>query len=83
MVAEATRPRPLDIGCRHCPAEVARHAADTLTHRTRELAGMLAAALDRGVPAEAAPAGRHPDPMPRCDTAGLDGRPGRRRRRAR
>ncbi|WP_327134880.1 hypothetical protein OG311_34130 [Streptomyces sp. NBC_01343] len=36
---------------------------------------MLAAALDRGVPAEAPSAGRHPDPMPRCDTDGLDGPP--------
>ncbi|MFI8265967.1 hypothetical protein [Streptomyces sp. NPDC085665] len=36
---------------RHCPVEAARHAADAFAHHTRELAGVLAAALDRGVPA--------------------------------
>ncbi|MFE2140319.1 hypothetical protein ACFXA3_00905 [Streptomyces sp. NPDC059456] len=71
--APATRTRPPTR--RHCPAEIARHAADTVTHRTRELAGMLAAALDRGVAAEAASAGRHRGPMPRCNADGPDGPP--------
>ncbi|MFI7358189.1 hypothetical protein ACIBTP_30235 [Streptomyces avidinii] len=44
---------------RHRSAEAARHAADALAHHTRELADMLAAALDRGVPAEAPSAGRY------------------------
>ncbi|MEV7440720.1 hypothetical protein AB0O22_06150 [Streptomyces sp. NPDC091204] len=44
---------------RHRPAVAARHAADALAHHTRELAGMLASALDRGIPAEAPSAGRH------------------------
>ncbi|MEV6582732.1 hypothetical protein AB0M92_31740 [Streptomyces sp. NPDC051582] len=41
------------------PAEVARHAAGAFARHPRELAGTLAAALDRGVPAEAPPAGRY------------------------
>ncbi|MER6257132.1 hypothetical protein ABT224_37970 [Streptomyces sp. NPDC001584] len=41
------------------PADAARHAADALAHHTRELADMLAAALDRGIPAKAPSAGRH------------------------
>ncbi|MBT2542872.1 hypothetical protein J7E99_19690 [Streptomyces sp. ISL-44] len=44
---------------RHCPAEAARHAADALAHHTRELANMLAAALGRGIPAEAPSVGRY------------------------
>ncbi|MFE6839898.1 hypothetical protein ACFVFI_34380 [Streptomyces sp. NPDC057705] len=44
---------------RHRPAEAARHTADALAHHTRELADMLAAALDRGIPAEAPSVGRH------------------------
>ncbi|MFE2548233.1 hypothetical protein ACFXGI_06740 [Streptomyces sp. NPDC059355] len=49
--AEVSATRTRRPARRHCPAEVARHAADTLAHHTRELAGMLATALDRGVPA--------------------------------
>ncbi|MFI5669398.1 hypothetical protein [Streptomyces sp. NPDC051704] len=50
--AEAPAARTRRPGRRHCPATVARHAADTFAHHTRELAGVLAAALDRGVPAD-------------------------------
>ncbi|MFI6005698.1 hypothetical protein ACIA98_35785 [Streptomyces sp. NPDC051366] len=60
---------------RHRPAEAARHAADALAHHTRELAGMLAAALDRGIPAEAPSAGRHLVSMLHSHAVNLEGPP--------
>ncbi|MFJ6482436.1 MULTISPECIES: hypothetical protein [unclassified Streptomyces] len=58
---------------RHRPAEAARLAASALAHHTRELANMLAAALDRGVPAETPSAGRHLVSMLRSHAVHLDG----------
>ncbi|MGW6846698.1 hypothetical protein [Streptomyces sp. NPDC054958] len=57
------------------PAEAARHTADALAHHTRELADMLAAALDRGIPAEAPSAGRYLVSMLRSHAADLDSPP--------
>lgn len=52
---------------RNRPADAARYAADALAHHARE----LAAALDRGVPAEASSAGRHLVSMLRSHAANL------------
>ncbi|MFJ3728180.1 hypothetical protein ACIPYQ_37215 [Streptomyces sp. NPDC090045] len=60
---------------RHRPAEAARHTADALAHHTRELADMLAAALDRGVPIEAPSVGRHLVSMLRSHAVHLDSPP--------
>ncbi|MFD5411488.1 hypothetical protein [Streptomyces nojiriensis] len=60
---------------RHRPAEAARLAATALAHHTRELAGMLSAALDRGIPAEAPSVGRHLISMLRSHSVSLDGPP--------
>ncbi|MER5932436.1 hypothetical protein [Streptomyces sp. NPDC002054] len=60
---------------RHRPAEAARHTADALAHHTRELANMLAAALDRGIPAEAPSVGRHLVSMLRSHAVNLDSPP--------
>ncbi|WP_406087634.1 hypothetical protein [Streptomyces virginiae] len=60
---------------RHRPAQAARHAADALAHHTRELATMLAAALDRGIPAEAPSVGRHLISMLRSHAVDLDSPP--------
>ncbi|WP_328792659.1 MULTISPECIES: hypothetical protein [unclassified Streptomyces] len=61
---------------RHRPAEAARLAADALAHHTRELANMLAAALDGGMPAEAPSVGRHLVSILRSHAAHLDSPPG-------
>ncbi|MFJ4864536.1 hypothetical protein [Streptomyces sp. NPDC088748] len=58
---------------RHRPAEAARYAADSLAHHTRELAAMLAAALDRGIPAEVPSTGRYLVSVLRSHAASLDG----------
>ncbi|MCX4808131.1 hypothetical protein OG594_42200 [Streptomyces sp. NBC_01214] len=60
---------------RHRPAEAARLAADALAHHTRELADMLAATLDRGIPAEGPSVGRHLVSMLRSHAANLDSTP--------
>ncbi|WP_327364091.1 MULTISPECIES: hypothetical protein [unclassified Streptomyces] len=60
---------------RHRPAEAARHAADAFARHTRELANMLAAALDRGIPAEAPSVGRHLVSMLRSHAVNLDSPP--------
>ncbi|WP_405942631.1 hypothetical protein [Streptomyces sp. NBC_00207] len=60
---------------RHRPAEAARHTADALAHHTRELADMLAAVLDRGIPAEAPSVGRHLVSMLRSHAVSLDSPP--------
>ncbi|UUU44099.1 hypothetical protein [Streptomyces sp. NBC_00162] len=60
---------------RHRPAEAARHAADALAHHTRELANMLAAALDRGIPAEAPSVGRYLVSILRSHAVDLDSPP--------
>ncbi|MFE6844532.1 hypothetical protein [Streptomyces sp. NPDC057686] len=60
---------------RHRPAEAARHTADALAHHTRELANMLAAALDGGIPAEGPSVGRHLVSMLRSHAVHLDGPP--------
>ncbi|MGW5847891.1 hypothetical protein ACWFQ8_07975 [Streptomyces sp. NPDC055254] len=57
---------------RHRPAEAARLAATALADHTRELAGMLSAALDRGIPAEAPSVGRHLVSMLRSHAINLD-----------
>ncbi|MFG2987157.1 hypothetical protein ACGFYQ_38930 [Streptomyces sp. NPDC048258] len=59
---------------RHRPVEAARHAA-ALAHHTRELANMLAAALDRGIPAEAPSVGRHLVSMLRSHAVSIDSPP--------
>ncbi|MFE2141946.1 hypothetical protein ACFXA3_09370 [Streptomyces sp. NPDC059456] len=60
---------------RHRPAEAARLAAAALAHHTRELAAMLDAALDRGIPAEAPSVGRHLVSMLHSHAAELDSPP--------
>ncbi|MFI6148661.1 hypothetical protein [Streptomyces sp. NPDC051109] len=60
---------------RHRPAEAARHAAAALAHHTRELAGMLDAALDRGIPAQAPSVGRHLVSILRSHAVSLDSPP--------
>ncbi|MFB6581101.1 hypothetical protein ACFCYC_27500 [Streptomyces sp. NPDC056402] len=60
---------------RHHPAEAARLAADALAHHTRELADMLAATLDRGIPAEGPSVGRHLVSMLRSHAVNLDSTP--------
>ncbi|MFD5934752.1 hypothetical protein [Streptomyces sp. NPDC060333] len=60
---------------RHRPAEAARHTADALAHHTRELANMLAAALDGGIPAEAPSAGRRLISILRSHAVNLDSPP--------
>ncbi|MFE5673861.1 hypothetical protein ACFQ7B_00275 [Streptomyces erythrochromogenes] len=60
---------------RHRPAEAARVAADALAHHTRELATMLATALDHGVPIAAPSVGRHLISMLRSHAVRLDSPP--------
>ncbi|MFF4102829.1 hypothetical protein [Streptomyces sp. NPDC001903] len=60
---------------RHRPAEAARLAAEALAHHTRELAGMLDAALDRGIPAQAPSVGRRLVAMLRRHAVDLDSPP--------
>ncbi|GAA2654900.1 MULTISPECIES: hypothetical protein [Streptomyces] len=60
---------------RHHPAEAARHAATALAHHTRELANMLAAALDGGIPGEVPSAGRHLVSILRSHAVRLDSPP--------
>ncbi|MFF4448247.1 hypothetical protein [Streptomyces sp. NPDC001502] len=60
---------------RHRPAEAARLAATALAHHTRELANMLAAALDGGIPAEAPSAGLHLVSILRSHAVSLDSPP--------
>ncbi|WP_406179554.1 hypothetical protein [Streptomyces sp. NBC_01006] len=60
---------------RHHPAEAARLAATALAHHTRELAGMLDAALDRGIPAQAPSVGRHLVSILRSHAVDIDSPP--------
>ncbi|MFB6805327.1 hypothetical protein [Streptomyces sp. NPDC056387] len=59
LPGEALATLTQQLARRHRPAEAVRLAAAALAHHTRELAGMLDAALDRGIPAEAPSVGRH------------------------
>ncbi|MFK0046087.1 hypothetical protein ACIQU4_18640 [Streptomyces sp. NPDC090741] len=60
---------------RHRHAEAARLAAAALAHHTRELAGMLDAALDRGIPAQAPSVGRHLVSILRSHAVNIDSPP--------
>ncbi|MGW8783028.1 hypothetical protein ACWGNM_33880 [Streptomyces sp. NPDC055796] len=60
---------------RHRRAEAARLAAAALAHHTQELAGMLDAALDRGIPAQTPSAGRHLVSILRSHAVRLDNPP--------
>ncbi|MGW3057704.1 hypothetical protein ACWC98_17530 [Streptomyces goshikiensis] len=63
------------LTARHRPPEAARHASDALAHHTRELSNMLAAALDRGIPADPSTVGRHLVSMLRSHAVHLDAAP--------
>lgn len=60
---------------RNRPVEAAGHAADALAQHTRELADMLAAALDRGIPVEVPSVGRHLVALLRRHAVILEGPP--------
>ncbi|MEY2231206.1 hypothetical protein [Streptomyces sp. BF23-19] len=57
------------------PSPSSSPAATALAHHTRELATMPAAALDRGIPAEAPSVGRHLISMLRSHAVDLDSPP--------